>query len=50
MADDGVGGNAPDGNGLSGMRERISALGGEVRRTGTAGTTVTIAVQVEVAA
>ncbi|MDA3629242.1 sensor histidine kinase [Saccharopolyspora sp. WRP15-2] len=50
VADDGVGGKAPDGNGLSGMRERISALGGEVRRTGAAGTTVTIAVPVEVAA
>lgn len=50
VADDGVGGKAPDGNGLTGMRERISALGGAVQRTCTAGTTVTIAVPVEVAA
>jgi two-component system sensor histidine kinase DesK len=49
IADDGIGNHAPEGNGLTGMRERIAALGGLVRRTGTAGTTVTIAVPLRVA-
>lgn len=49
VADDGRGGLAREGNGLSGMRERISALGGLVRRTGAAGTTITISVPAEVA-
>ena len=49
IADDGVGSRAPEGNGLMGMRERIAALGGLVRRTGSAGTTVTIAVPLRVA-
>jgi two-component system sensor histidine kinase DesK len=49
VADDGVGGHAPEGNGLTGMRERIAALGGLVARTVSAGTTVTIAVPLEVA-
>ncbi|SER75519.1 two-component system, NarL family, sensor histidine kinase DesK [Lentzea xinjiangensis] len=49
VADDGVGSRAPEGNGLTGMRERIAALGGLVRRTGSAGTTVTIAVPLRVA-
>ncbi|MEV6228639.1 sensor histidine kinase [Saccharopolyspora shandongensis] len=49
IADDGVGGDAPEGNGLSGMRERIAALGGRVQRTGSAGTTLTVAVPLRVA-
>ncbi|WP_285637816.1 histidine kinase [Lentzea sp. NBRC 102530] len=49
VADDGVGGHAPEGNGLTGMRERIAALGGLVARTAAAGTTVTIAVPLKVA-
>jgi two-component system sensor histidine kinase DesK len=49
VADDGVGGSSPEGNGLTGMRERIAALGGRVVRTGTEGTTVTIAVPLRVA-
>jgi two-component system sensor histidine kinase DesK len=49
VADDGVGSRGPEGNGLTGMRERIAALGGLVRRTGSAGTTVTIAVPLRVA-
>ncbi|CAN5857517.1 sensor histidine kinase [soil metagenome] len=49
VADDGVGGDAPEGNGLSGMRERIAALGGCVQRTGKPGTTVTVAVPLQVA-
>ncbi|WP_158309586.1 hypothetical protein [Saccharopolyspora spinosa] len=43
-ADDGVGGVVKEGNGLTGLRERIGALGGRVRRTGSAGTTLTVAV------
>jgi two-component system, NarL family, sensor histidine kinase DesK len=49
VADDGVGGQGVEGNGLSGMRERIAALGGRVHRTGSAGTTLTIAVPLRVA-
>jgi two-component system sensor histidine kinase DesK len=49
VADDGIGGNAPEGNGLTGLRERIAALGGRVQRSGTTGTTVTIAVPLRVA-
>jgi two-component system sensor histidine kinase DesK len=49
IADDGIGGHAPEGNGLTGMRERIAALGGLVARTAAAGTTVTIAVPLKVA-
>ncbi|WP_007024992.1 sensor histidine kinase [Saccharomonospora iraqiensis] len=49
IADDGVGGRSPDGHGLSGIRERIGALGGTVHRDGGAGTTVTISVPLEVA-
>jgi two-component system sensor histidine kinase DesK len=43
VADDGRGGNAADGNGLSGMRERVTSLGGTLTRVGNAGTTLTIA-------
>lgn len=44
VADDGVGGDLREGSGLSGMRERIAALGGEVQRQVPAGTTLTVAV------
>ena len=37
VADDGCGGSAPDGAGLSGMRERITALGGHVVRVDRTG-------------
>lgn len=47
--DDGVGAAGPEGNGLTGLRERIAALGGRVDRSGTRGTTVTVAVPVRVA-
>jgi two-component system, NarL family, sensor histidine kinase DesK len=49
IADDGVGGETPDGNGLIGMRERIGALGGDVRRLARGGTALTIAVPAAVA-
>ncbi|MFJ9560149.1 sensor histidine kinase [Streptomyces fuscichromogenes] len=49
IADDGIGGDAPEGTGLTGLRERVAKLGGAVRRTGSAGTTLTITVPVEVA-
>jgi two-component system sensor histidine kinase DesK len=37
IADDGRGGSAPDGFGLSGMRERVEALGGTLERDGSQG-------------
>jgi two-component system sensor histidine kinase DesK len=37
IADDGRGGSAPDGFGLSGMRERVEALGGTLERDGSVG-------------
>ncbi|HEX6200504.1 MAG TPA: ATP-binding protein, partial [Thermoanaerobaculia bacterium] len=42
VADDGRGGEAPEGAGLAGMRERIEALGGRVVRDGAGGTTLTV--------
>ncbi len=49
IADDGVGGRHRPGNGLTGLRERISVLGGRVEHSGSTGTTVTIAVPLRVA-
>lgn len=49
VSDDGVGGGSPDGNGLAGMRERIGALGGEVRRRARDGTSLVIALPTAVA-
>ncbi|MFE7117731.1 sensor histidine kinase [Streptomyces sp. NPDC057654] len=49
IADDGIGGTAPEGTGLNGLRERIAKLGGAVQRTGSAGTTLTITVPVAAA-
>lgn len=43
VTDDGRGGG-DEGNGLQGMRARITALGGRVERTSLAGTTLTVAV------
>lgn len=42
ISDDGRGGNAPFGSGLSGMRERVDLLGGTLTRTGSSGTTLTV--------
>lgn len=37
ITDDGKGGTTPDGCGISGMRERVEALGGTLERDGSAG-------------
>ena len=42
VVDDGRGGDAPFGSGLSGMRERVSALGGTLTREGRHGTTLIV--------
>ena len=42
VEDNGVGRRAPFGNGLSGMRERIQALGGRLRRECDPGTRLLI--------
>jgi two-component system sensor histidine kinase DesK len=42
VRDDGRGGDAPFGNGLSGMRERIQSLGGVLRRESSQGTRLMI--------
>ena len=42
VADDGRGGDEPEGAGLAGMRERIAALGGSIERDGARGTRLTI--------
>lgn len=44
VADDGRGTGAPDGSGLSGMRERVAAVGGHVDRRTDGGTTLTVTV------
>ncbi|HVG24966.1 MAG TPA: sensor histidine kinase [Thermoanaerobaculia bacterium] len=40
ISDDGRGGNTPFGSGLTGMRERVEALGGALTRDGRHGTTL----------
>lgn len=42
VGDDGRGGNAPFGSGLTGMRERVEVLGGTMTRDGRRGTTLTV--------
>ena len=46
VQDDGIGGREEEGAGLSGMRTRLAALGGEVRRDGTRGTRLELLVPV----
>jgi two-component system sensor histidine kinase DesK len=50
VGDDGRGGAAPDGFGLSGMRERLAALGGRLERDGDGGTRLLATVPLAVAA
>ena len=50
ITDDGRGGNAPFGSGLTGMRERVEALGGSLIRDGRQGTTLTVSLPLAVAA
>jgi two-component system sensor histidine kinase DesK len=42
ISDDGRGGTAPFGSGLTGMRERMDVLGGKLTRDGRKGTTLTV--------
>jgi two-component system sensor histidine kinase DesK len=42
ISDDGVGGSTPSGIGLTGMRERVEAMGGNLARDGAGGTTITV--------
>jgi len=49
VSDDGVGGDAPEGNGLTGMRERIATIGGELSRRTSRGTALRVEVPVAVA-
>ena len=42
IADDGRGGEAPEGSGLTGMRERVASMGGTLVRDGAAGTRITV--------
>ena len=47
VTDDGRGGSGPEGAGLTGMRERIAALGGAVERDGGSGMRVRVSLPVE---
>jgi len=47
VTDDGRGGSGPEGAGLTGMRERIAALGGAVQRDGESGMRVRVTLPVE---
>lgn len=49
IVDDGVGGDPSEGNGLTGMRERIAALGGNMSRGVRDGTAITVTVPAAVA-
>jgi two-component system sensor histidine kinase DesK len=47
VIDDGHGVSGPEGVGLTGMRERITALGGAVQRDGGSGTSVSVSLPIE---
>jgi two-component system sensor histidine kinase DesK len=47
VSDDGRGGSGPEGTGLTGMRERVAALGGSVQRDGTSGMRVRVTLPLE---
>ena len=47
VTDDGRGGSGPEGAGLTGMRERVAALGGAVQRDGASGMHVRVTLPVE---
>ncbi len=47
VTDDGRGGSGPEGAGLTGMRERIAALGGAVQRDGGSGMRVRVTLPVD---
>ena len=49
VVDDGVGGDPREGNGLTGMQERIAALGGNMTRAVRDGTAITVTVPAAVA-
>jgi two-component system sensor histidine kinase DesK len=49
IRDDGRGGTAPEGSGLSGMRTRVTKLGGRVERDGRNGTHLTVTLPLTVA-
>ena len=49
VVDDGVGAAGDEGNGLRGMRERMTALGGQVQRVSQAGTRLVVTVPQELA-
>jgi two-component system sensor histidine kinase DesK len=42
VADNGCGSNGVEGEGIKGMRQRVETLGGNLQRTNTPGTTLTI--------
>jgi two-component system sensor histidine kinase DesK len=44
VSDDGCGGSVEEGNGLRGMRERVEALGGEMKRETSQGTRLTVTI------
>ena len=46
VTDDGRGGTHREGNGLSGMRERVELLGGMIERDGSKGTVLRVRIPV----